>query len=100
MLRGCNRTGFEEEIETRVEELLRQHREHVFNGEFAGEVVSGGPVPVLDELWRVAPDIAPKEGECNSVEAVLEEMKRKIEEFQNRRRRSTKLTESGESPAP
>jgi hypothetical protein len=61
-----------------VEELLRKHRPHVFNGEFAGEVVSGGPVPVLDELWRVAPDVVPKDRVCKSVEAVLEEMKREM----------------------
>ena len=90
VLRGCHRTGFEEEIETRVEELLRQHRKHIFNGEFAGEVLSGGPVPVLDELWRVAPDVKPK---CNSIEDVLEEMRRQILEFQNRSRHSMKPTE-------
>jgi hypothetical protein len=90
VLRGCHRTGFEEEIETRVEELLRKHRKHIFNGEFAGEVLSGGPVPVLDELWRVAPDVKPK---CNSIEDVLEEMRRQILEFQNRRRHSMKPTE-------
>ena len=76
VLRGCHRNGFEEEVEMRVEELLRKHRKHVFNGEFAGEVVSGGPVLVLDELWRVAPDV--KDRECKSVEAVLEEMKREM----------------------
>ena len=97
VLRGCHRTGFEEEIERRVEELLRKHRKHIFNGEFAGEVLSGGPVPVLDELWRVAPDV--KDRECNSVEAVLEEMKREMEEFRKQEEaRKKKFTESRKPP--
>jgi hypothetical protein len=97
VLRGCHRAGFQEEIETRVEKLLRKHRKHIFNAEFAGEVASGRLVPRFDELWRVTPDVEPK---CSSIEDVLEEMRRNILEFQERSRRSTRLTGSSESPPP
>jgi hypothetical protein len=84
VLRGCHRTGFEEEIKTRVEEMVGKHREDIFNGEYAGEVRSGGHlVPRLDELWRV-----------------LEEMRRDILESRKGVGAQRALTESGESSLP
>jgi hypothetical protein len=61
VLKGCHRTGFWKEIEQRVEELLRKHRDHVFNDELAGVAGVGGPPPELAELWRVATDVPPKD---------------------------------------
>lgn len=73
VLLACHRTGFEREIETRVEELLSKYREHVFSGELAGVAGTSGPPPTLDELWRVAPDVTPKHRDWNPLEALLAE---------------------------
>jgi hypothetical protein len=63
VLNGCHDTGFWKKIETQVERMLRSHWEHVFNDESAGVAGVGSSPPELDELWRVAPDIAREDGE-------------------------------------
>ena len=98
VLRGCHRTGFANDIETRVEELLRKHQEHVFNDELAGLAGTGGPPPELDELWRVTPDVALKdrvrERGCDPLDGLLAE-EEEIER-EARRREEQATTTNGE----